>query len=352
MDFCSVCVLHMLDILEHAQSLADLIDDYRSDQIPKIDTDHVLRWAAQFDEKVRASLVSETTHILQSTYLSRQKATDFLSKVVKAPKLNGGDPLSFWKSANLMDIQLAGNSQSELLHLLVEVLRDEIGIEREDTGQGNDVFIYLDDGMFTGNRIRRDLEAWLTEAPDKAELHVILFVLHRGTYYARGELTKAIRASGKSITLKWWRMLELEDRKSETDASDVLRPVSLPADPLVEAHVANMKYKPHLRTAGSVGQAKLFSSDEARQLLESEFLLAGVRIRADSPYLGDSQRPLGHMSLETLGFGSMFVTYRNCPNNAPLAFWAGDPWTPLFPRTTNRETAIARHSRRGTRPWA
>jgi hypothetical protein len=44
---------------------------------------------------------------------------------------------------------------------------------------------------------------------------------------------------------------------------------------------------------------------------------------------------VGNMVLSTLGFGSTIVTFRNCPNNAPLAFWAGDPWYPLFPRKIN-----------------
>ena len=46
------------------------------------------------------------------------------------------------------------------------------------------------------------------------------------------------------------------------------------------------------------------------------------------------------MILESLGFGSLVVTFRNCPNNAPLALWAGDPWYPLFPRRTNTDTSI------------
>ncbi len=60
------------------------------------------------------------------------------------------------------------------------------------------------------------------------------------------------------------------------------------------------------------------------------------------PNLGESQRPLGHTSLEALGFGSMIVTFRNCPNNAPLALWVGAPWYPLFPRTTNSDTSMKR----------
>ncbi|WP_449265039.1 phosphoribosyltransferase-like protein, partial [Escherichia coli] len=60
------------------------------------------------------------------------------------------------------------------------------------------------------------------------------------------------------------------------------------------------------------------------------------------PNLSATQRPLGHITLDTLGFGSLIVTFRNCPNNAPLALWVGEPWYPLFPRTTNSQTAIKR----------
>ena len=64
-----------------------------------------------------------------------------------------------------------------------------------------------------------------------------------------------------------------------------------------------------------------------------------MRIREMCPHLNQYQRPLGNMVLDTLGFGSMIVTFRNCPNNAPLALWTGDPWYPLFQRTTNRDTS-------------
>jgi hypothetical protein len=96
-----------------------------------------------------------------------------------------------------------------------------------------------------------------------------------------------------------------------------------------------LKYKPVFRTPGNVGENKFFSCEDGRHLLEQEFLKAGAKIRSLCPHLNKYQRPLGNMVLETLGFGSLFVTFRNCPNNCPLAFWAGDPWYPLFPRKTN-----------------
>jgi hypothetical protein len=103
-----------------------------------------------------------------------------------------------------------------------------------------------------------------------------------------------------------------------------------------------MKYPPTLRQPGSLGTNALFATDAGRVLLEQEFLKAGARIRQLCPNLGATQRPLGHITLDTLGFGSLIVTFRNCPNNAPLALWVGEPWYPLFPRTTNSQTAIKR----------
>ncbi len=188
------------------------------------------------------------------------------------------------------------------------------------------------------------MEGWITTAaPAQASVNVITIALHSGgQYYANNKIIEAARQAGKKIDITWWRAIELEDRKSYTTTSDVLRPVAIPDDEDVKAYVDELKYPPNLRSAGQVGGNGIFSSDESRQLLEQEFLKAGVRIRRKCPNLHQYQRPLGNMILETLGFGSMIVTFRNCPNNAPLALWVGDPWYPLFPRATNTDTAIRR----------
>jgi len=86
---------------------------------------------------------------------------------------------------------------------------------------------------------------------------------------------------------------------------------------------------------GQTGPAGLFSSENARDLLEQQVLIKGAQIRQMCPNLNEYQRPLGNSVLKTLGFGSLVVTFRNCANNCPLAVWAGDPWIPLFPRKTN-----------------
>lgn len=296
----------------------------------------------QFDAAVQNPILIEMDHVLKQTYFSREATQKFLGSLFKTTKLVGEDPCAFWKSVAFLDIQGGGASQKEMLALFDQTLIANCGIGVSDCGAAPQAFVYIDDASFTGNRIKRDLQNWITKAaPTETTVHIITIALHSGgQYYANNQLKEAAKAAGKNISFTWWRAVELEDRRAYTNSSDVLRPVAIPEDAAVQAYVAGMRHPVNLRTAGHVGGKEIFSSDENRQLLEQEFLKAGVRIRNMCPHLGDTQRPLGHMTLETLGFGSLLVTFRNCPNNAPLALWAGDPWYPLFPRTTNSNTSV------------
>jgi hypothetical protein len=198
--------------------------------------------------------------------------------------------------------------------------------------------------MCAGKRVRTDRGSWIEDdAPAEAKVHVVTISLHRGAqYFASTKIKESTKKAGKKIDVIWWRCIEIEDRKRYIDSSDVLRPTCIPDDAEVQAYASSLKYKPVLRTPGSVGEIGIFSSEEGRHLLEQELLKAGARIRSMCPHLNVYQRPLGNMVLETLGFGSLLVTFRNCPNNCPLAFWAGDPWYPLFPRSTNSDAFMKR----------
>jgi hypothetical protein len=323
-------------------SIAATISDYREGDLDAPTPQHVDSWVKQFDDEVQLPILRELDHVLKKTYFSRKRTIAFLESLFDTKKLVGDDPCAFWKSVAFLDIQKGGASQTEMLALFSAILKKKCGFRIEECGDNSGTFVYLDDGIFTGNRVRRDLESWISKkAPEAAKVHLITIAVHWGAYfYVKGKIKEAAEKTGKKIELVWWSIIKLEDRKTYTNSSDVLRPVSIPDDKAVQAYVEAMEHKPHLRTAGQVGGNGLYSSDKGRQLLEWEFLKAGVRIREQSPKLGDTQRPLGHMTLETLGFGSLVVTFRNCPNNAPLALWCGHPWYPLFPRATNSDTAL------------
>jgi hypothetical protein len=332
------------------QSIAATAADYRVGELGPPTSEHVDRWVSQFDNSVQIGILREMNHVLDRTYFSLEQVAGFLEMLTKAEKLVGKDPRAFWSGVCFLDIQGGGNSQREMLELFTEVLRKSCSLNIRDCGKVPSTFIYLDDVIFTGNRVRRDLEEWIkTDAPADAKLHVVCIALHSGgQYYANDRIRMASRAAGKRLEVTWWRSIQLEDQKKNINRSDVLRPAEIPEDVAVKEYVKAMRYSPVLRRPGNVGTKGLFSSEEGRGLLEQEFLKAGVRIRQICQNLGDTQRPLGHSTLETLGFGSLIVTFRNCPNNAPLVLWVGDPWYPLFPRTTNSQTEVRRMFREFT----
>jgi len=319
------------------ESIAGTIADYRDGQIPRPTPAHVEKWVSQFDAGVRLPILREMDHVLKKTYFSKDRVLAFLRGLLNAKDVTGNNPRAFWENAHFLNIQQNGSSQVEMLRLLDEILREEFGLSIANSRTDSNVFVYLDDGIFSGNRIRADLERWIAgAAPNTARVHVITMVQYtNGRHYAKTSISQLQESTRKDIDTFWRAEILLENRKSFKNSSDVLWPVSLPDDIETREYAEQFQHSLEFRRAGKTGKNKLFSSDSARQMLENEFLKTGVKIRHICPRLGEYQRPLGNMRLNSLGLGSLVVTYRNCPNNAPLALWAGNPWYPLFRRVTN-----------------
>ncbi|MCJ2045266.1 hypothetical protein MKK58_12095 [Methylobacterium sp. J-078] len=318
------------------QSIAAITRDYRAGALPSPTPAHVERWINQFPHDRQQPILAEMEYVLGKTYVSQAAVKSFLTRLINHRRWTKGDPRSFWRQVNFLDIQPRGRSQTELLALFDAMLQEECGISIAECGQGTR-FLYLDDRLFSGGRLGTDLDNWIKEAaPQEAQLLVALVALHtQGTYFTRQKLDAAIPASRKNITLRWAYQLKIEDGLFQCNNSDVLRPTGPGNDPAVPAYIESLGKDQTWRTGDSLGPKQFFSSIQGRELLEQEFLRQGVAIRAMCPYLNVHQKPLGNTTMRTTGFGTLFVTFRNCPNNAPLVLWAGDPWYPLFPRLTN-----------------
>jgi hypothetical protein len=334
---------------ELLESIAGTIADYREGDVPRRTPKNVEHWVSQFPEEAQDGILGEVDHLLSQTYITRDNMTEFLRGLTTHEKFCGGDPKAFWKRANLMDIQRGGNSQRELRAMFGELLKQEVGIELADCGSDDGLFVYLDDGVFGGGRVLQDLSTWIeTTAPVDCKVRIVVAVLHTyGEYDVGRKISNLETKTGKKVRLSWWRIVTVENRRYYKNVSDVLWPTVVPSGPLAEAYVRYLteeepKYRLELRSPGSIGQKKFFSSDEARILLEQQFLMAGLNIRNMCPNLAENMRPLGNTWLKTFGFGSTIVTFRNCPNNCPLALWVDDPWYPLFPRSTNSEAFVNR----------
>lgn len=332
-------------------SIANTIKDYRAGEIAEPTPEHVDRWVHQFRVEVQVPLLAELNHVLACTYFSKQFVTEFFARQVQHKPIVGDDPCAFWRNANFLNIQQHGHSQRDILALFEESLEAHCGLVLADCGSDGGPFFYLDDVLFSGGRIGNDLKAWIrNKAPLKAKVQILVIGTHDlGEWQCKKGLNEEATKAGKTITFEIWRAFHFENRKKYKDQSEVLWPACIPADAALSAYMAEEKRFPfEPRTAGGTLINNVFSSEDGRQLIEREMLLAGVRIRAGCLNPKQVIRPLG-FSPFGLGFGSTVVTYRNCPNNCPLALWWGDPdatsgpfhWYPLLPRKTYQHFDIS-----------
>lgn len=321
-------------------SIANTIKDYRQGEIPQPSAAHVAKWISQFDAAQRVPVLAEMDALLKQTYINKATMEGFLLNLVLNAELAGANPAQFWPTVNFLDIQDGGSSQHEMLAMFAKSMKAELGITMDQCGSKGGPYVYLDDISFTGNRMLHDLKKWIQgDAPTKAAVHVIVGAFYKGgQWYANKGIQETAVKEKKAITLTWWRAMELEDRANSNNTSDVFRPSSLPTDVAMTKYVKGLAYPPPLRDAGNMGSCQVFADESGRDLLEQQLLAAGLQVRAVCPNLPATHRLLGYASTnsrKTLGFGSTLVTFRNCPNNCPIAFWAGDPWYPLFPRKNN-----------------
>lgn len=332
----------MTDRATLLNSIASNIQTYRTGELPTPTSAHVDRWVSQFAPNDQLPILEALDPLMQACFVTKQNVEDFLRGLVANVALAGQNPAAFWQSANFLRVQHNGNSQNEMLALLEQQLVSAYGMTLNQCGSPNGVYIYLDDILCTGNRVTSDLETWIgNDAPNSAILHVILLITHSGSSYHMREkrIPAIIKNSGKNIKIHYWHMLSTENTKYYKNTSEVFWPVGLPADPATQQY-ANQPPFPFEARIPVQHNSRVFSTEGGRQVLERAFLEAGMKIRSQQANPSPILKPLGYGGFN-LGFGCVFTTYRNCPNNAPLALWWGNgdangplQWYPLLSRNT------------------
>lgn len=324
----------MTERTELLESLAETIADYREGHVPRRTPSVIDEWLRQFPPSAQVPILRELEHVFRKTYFSRAKVEARLHDLATEHIQPGIDPAAFWPSARLLDIQQGGQSQRDMTAMFRGLFRNAHGVELESPPDTS-TFVYLDDFSGTGMRILQDLQVWIRDsAPAICELHIVLLVRHKaGSAYAERELGKAIREARKSIRIRWWPSVQIENRPSHVPDSEVLWPRQIPNVGMARDYVSSLRYHPVLRSGQPSRPSRIFSSEEGRHTLEQQFLARGVDIRLANPNLNRYQRPLGNSVLNTVGLGTMVVLFRNCPNSTPLALWASE--RALFPRSTN-----------------
>lgn len=328
-------------------SLVEIAEDYRN---CNFNGKHVKKWLNQFPEEYHEVILTELNSVLSKTYFSESRVVEILIEFIEDKKIFV-KPIKEYKFLNP---QTQGNSQNQMLGLLDKLLIEQLDIQLNECGNGNvKSYIYLDDVMYTGNRVHRDIESWIATIKDVStieSLDIIFLAIHiRNLEYVKSKLSELL----PNTTINIWVKEEFKDDIKSTFLYEAYLPLdnqdynenAIKYIEKVDEYrtEAQRRHIPLLRRNTNFNNDKYFTNSTNRSLVEKLFFEKGVDITSYAVNPNPNIRPMGYDFKPTLGFGSFIVTYRNTANNCPVVLWWGDlnassginNWYPLFPRTAN-----------------
>ena len=351
---------------KNINELIDILSDYRTGELDfLIDENHIRKWISQFESSVQYVILSETVHIFRKWYFHKKDYEDFLSTMlVFLRKKYIFAEQDLVQNVSFFNQQNDGESQKRLITILNEKIRRESGASIvTNVSDGIDKYVYIDDGLYTGKRARKDLSKLVAILPQGSKLDVFYMVAGtQGLKYVEEQLRPI--AENRGIVLELYRMHPLKNVRFaenwyETDGTYVesyskehtcLWPsISLSNDEKIkkfENHVKSLsdKFEKRLYRSGHwSNDAGIFSTEENRNIVEKAFLKKGIEI-VESCKATDGMYPLGYNLWPSFGFGSFTANYMNISNTCPLVLWWGnttlkgdtlDAWYPLLPRRVN-----------------
>lgn len=333
------------------ESLSEKLADYHEGKYHPINSAHVEKWINQFDASDQLTILRELDRIFDNFYISREGVKVALKSFLLDDRISGNNN----KKINIMNtcflrIQKSGNSQNELLDIVDEILYEEFDITTTQC-KSSKQFIYIDDCIFTGNKFRYDVVPWIKSNSfcHNSVLNTYHIGIHsQGYKYANNLILQAANKYGLNVSN--WFCIEINNCRRHGVKPETLWPSEISGDFSVDCYCERVRencringWQDNLFRCYNNGKETLFSDENSREIVERAFLKIGARLVMTAENPAPSMRPLGFEKLESLGFGTFFVTYRNIANNCPLALWYGDPsyssgplslWYPLFFRKT------------------
>ncbi|WP_029452577.1 phosphoribosyltransferase-like protein [Clostridium algidicarnis] len=333
------------------KSIFETIKDYKMPSESYMSCDHIERWVYQFEKDDQDIILQEMDGILKRFYLSREAVKERIKSVLTSNVIFGDNPINRIRNTTFLSIQTRGSSQKDLLEIVDEVLEEEYNLSIESCSS-EDFYFYIDDCIFTGNKFVYDLLTWINKNKfnQGSKLFSYHIALHKsGWSYAYKRIKS--EADTKGLEIEGWRHMCINDIKEDNSSIEVLWPLKCEDcfvedyhNKVIEICKTNRWNDKLFRNPSTTINEVLFTSDKARNIVEKAFLKVGAKLVMSAESPAQSMRPLGFQKLESLGFGSFFITYRNIANNCPLALWYGNPtyegnhpfrmWYPLFPRMT------------------
>lgn len=323
-----------------AKEISDIITNFRSGELCfELNADHVLKWVRQFSHDAIDVILEETHAILSQWYIGDAQITEFLTAILSYLDKHGIslEQVTFWNG------QASGKSQGRILKDFSRLFPSR-SLNVDFTYRKH--IIYIDDGLYTGSKIRKEIESIIRNAPSEVESisAFVLIAYSNGFSFAQNELVKLGRENGIKVQIERYKELcNNKDTKHcdgiETYVSSlgVLWPShSLRSEPTIEAFETYLsakgafplKYKSH-----SDYTSQIFTSMKRQEIVEKEFLLKGLEFLPHES-INKGIYPLGYDITRSFGFGSFCATKYNISNTCPVVLWwnVDASWYPLFPR--------------------
>jgi len=348
MDFLYMTTQQPTPVTEQTliQDISAIISQYRFGALAiAYDDAHVTRWINQFAPHERMIVLEETKRLLRQGYLSESTFDSFLDTLKPYFENSRG---TAWNNVSLLNIQQNGSSQNVMVNKLSARIYEQYALTTKINDLSANVFIYLDDFIFSGNRVLRDTRDWIANsAPQSCSLVITTIgYFNYGQHYVRRKLNEAIAESGKNIQLNFLKFRGSDSKENRfylKDNADVFWPMESARHVAGVTEFLATQSRQFSYRAPSTLSNTTFSSSR-REAYENIILKYGLQIIGYSQDPSRVLKPLGFDTFEGLGFGATIFTYRNCPNNCPLVFWWGDPsapagttlsrWYPLLQRET------------------
>ena len=295
-----------------ACAISTIIGSYRKGELSKpLDHNHVLKWVSQFDEADRSVILEETLHILTRQYYSREAIENLVDGILCKIREQVGS----FESIIFANPQEQGSSQKILYTIISEKLGEEFRGQSADFTEPDKIYVYIDDGLYTGGRARTDLVALIELLPPNSRLYVFyLFAYSNACSYREDQITELAKNKKIEICFDWGRMF-YNERSCKAKSIDFVWPTILARkDEEVLAYEAKLKETQkanYLYYNNYVYQKEkgMFSSYDAEERVGYAFLKYGIKI---CNQLNKSTfRPLGLTTPPSFGFGSLVATDYN-----------------------------------------
>ena len=355
-----------MEVQKLEQSISAIIKDFRQGTVGiDLNSDHVHKWVSQFDVDAQKVILEETLQIFQKWYFNRTKIGQFLDEIVQSvvQDENQENAPEVFKNIVFLDMQEKGKSQTDLVQMLQTLVKKKYNCNvniQSQVSSGNKHYIYIDDGLFTGSRLIKDLTRCVELASENTKIDIwYLISCESGQSYSERKLKSIVEE--KNINIKINVMNEIHNIKTIEKVNDVsvwyprqdcLWPnENLDDVPIIKNYKTSLeralgKEKPipyFYRTNRLTYTPGIFMSMKNRDIVECAFLKKGIEI-VQKCKTEKGMYPLGYNLYPSAGFGSFCATDLNVSNTCPLVLWWGnvtkkgnilDNWYPLLPRRTN-----------------